>query len=205
MVWFDPVTELSASPPPPCLSRFASCDPLPIRCGVDGNGQTQPSSSSPPTAQSISSVDMNYDIGTRPNQEAGPIERVVLQEGSGEHSSDESESDRSGRTTSTSDVAPPPAALEDAEDGHGHAPDGIIAADCSVEVDVSRSTLREVSSDGRLEGKVDGQGYAAAEGHAERGAWGSPPGRVRAPRLSVDLINVDPFGEAVKNVRTPLL
>ncbi|CAB1116621.1 unnamed protein product [Ectocarpus sp. CCAP 1310/34] len=32
------------------------------------------------TYQSISSVDMSYDLGTKPNREAGPIERVVLQE-----------------------------------------------------------------------------------------------------------------------------
>lgn len=42
--------------------------------------------------QSISSVDMSYDLGTKPNREAGPIERVVLQEGLDEDD-DEDEDD----------------------------------------------------------------------------------------------------------------
>ncbi|CAM9768390.1 unnamed protein product, partial [Ectocarpus sp. 12 AP-2014] len=37
-----------------------------------------------PAVRSISSVDMSYDLGTKPNREAGPIERVVLQERSDE-------------------------------------------------------------------------------------------------------------------------
>ncbi|CAN0528156.1 unnamed protein product, partial [Laminaria digitata] len=58
---------------------------------------------------SISSVDISYDLGAKPDREAGPIERVVLQEDPGEDLdlSDSQGSDERRARIAGASVSPP--------------------------------------------------------------------------------------------------
>lgn len=71
--------------------RVASCIPIPSPDKRTNEKKNQ----------SISSVDMNYDLGSTPALEAGPIERVVLQEDPGEGSSESEGSDELSKRVSS--------------------------------------------------------------------------------------------------------
>lgn len=188
---------------------------------------------------------MSYELGTKPDREAGPIERVVLQEDLGEDldlSESEGSDPRSGRNTSASETAATASAADAATtitDGETMAAGSSVSAGGegyrSMEAGLSGAMerARRNGANGRAgggegEGVVDGAGRARDEKGGWRGReevrrpkpdwgmgggfgvttpvrgggeWGSPVrSRSMTPRLSVDLINVDPVGEAVKHV-----
>lgn len=174
-------------------------------------------------SQSISSVDMSYEVNTKP--EAGPIERVVMQEDvelSGSDGSDERGSRGAGASATADDPAAPlriksPATDETSAGFNGISEDveDLEAGERGRRKVLSRkvgivgfSEDEMVSEREALQKQQEeywGKGYGTARGGSPRrgsgaGNWGSPSRPCVAPRLSVDLIHVDPVGEAVKHV-----
>lgn len=184
-------------------------------------------------SQSISSVDMSYEVNTKP--EAGPIERVVMQEDLGEDiemSGSEESDERGGQSTGASAPADPaaddgpvasmemgPPAINDASAGfngtskyvqdveageHGRrkVPSRKVGAAVGFGEDQVLSDREALQ---KQQEEYWGKDYGTGGGESPRrwsgtGSWGSPSRPCVAPRLSVDLIHVDPVREAVKHV-----
>lgn len=214
---------------------------------------------------------MSYELGTKPDREAGPIERVVLQEGLDEDEDDEDEEDIDldaedaggggggcgGGGDSEEIEGEADEVLDMSEQGRGRAGSeadkrpsgdgggGRSAADAMAEAEAEVvgvfpevGAMEAGDSRGGTGAGVDGQGFRAeAEsmagpdgldydsstaktmqeyqegywgkgyqaaggggGSGGEGGWGSTIRPSMAPRLSVDLINVDPVKELVKTV-----
>lgn len=226
---------------------------------------------------------MSYDLGTKPDREAGPIERVVLQEGldedeeyvdaedgGGSRGGGDGGEDREGRgdgddgmpdmseegrgevgggggssspgpsgtgnrsavdamaeaeaEAEVVDVSPEVGAMEAGDDGGEPAPAGkergtgaddrqdfragaeVVTGPEGLDYDSSTAKTMQQYQEGYW-----GKGYQAGGGGLSGGGggggsgrggwWGSPTRPSMAPRLSVDLINVDPVKELVKTVR----
>lgn len=168
---------------------------------------------------------MSYEVNTKP--EAGPIERVVMQEDLGEDmelSGSEESDERGGQSAGASSAVNPAAAddpaaasdirppatndrfngtskdaqdLEGGEPGRSEVPSRKVGA-VGFDED-EREALQKQQEE------YWGKGYGTVRGESSRrwsdtGNWGSPSRPCVAPRLSVDLIHVDPVREAVKHV-----
>eukprot|EP00752_Nemacystus_decipiens_P006507 g5859.t1 len=207
-----------------------------------------------PTLPSISSVDMSYELGTKPDK-AGPIERVVLQEdldeedeedidadavdddagsGGGEEGNEndvlgasearrgEVGGDGSGSSASPRlngmgnrsaadamaeaeaevvDISSEVDAMEAAREGgpgtdnQGFGPEAeVVTGPDGLDYDRSSAKTLQQYQEGYW-----GKGYQSVSGESGgEGGWGSTIRPSMAPRLSVDLINVDPVKELVK-------
>lgn len=200
---------------------------------------------------------MSYELGTKPDREAGPIERVVLQEGLDEDEEDEEDIDTdaddagsggedsdgrgggengvlgmseegrggSGGTPEPNgtgnrsaaeamaeaeaevvDMSPEVGAMEaGGEGGHvggsqGFRPEAeVVAGPEGLDYDSGSAKTMQQYQEGYW-----GKGYQSGSGgpgSGGEGGWGSTIRPSMAPRLSVDLINVDPVKELVKTVR----
>ena len=171
---------------------------------------------------------MNYDLGSKPDEGAGPIERVVLQEdpfednlsyseGSNDRAAGPSHADSAateGNSHSSPDDDDRSPEAKDASSKNvqamesGVLQNGVIGGRGNGrgsrrgESVVEEDFLRGKKTLQHLQEEYWGNGYRAArEGSprtpGEGAGWVSPS---RPPRLTVDLINIDPVKEAVIHV-----
>ncbi|CAN0427215.1 unnamed protein product, partial [Ascophyllum nodosum] len=178
-----------------------------------------------PGLQSNSTVDMNYGLGSKPDEGAGPIERVVLQEDPFEDNLSDSEgSNDRAAGPSHADSASTEGNSHSSPDDDDRSPEAKDASSKNVqamesgvlqngviggrgngrgsrrgESVVEEDFLRGKKTLQHLQEEYWGNGYRAArEGSprtpGEGAGWVSPS---RPPRLTVDLINIDPVKEAV--------
>ena len=171
---------------------------------------------------------MNYDLGSKPHEGAGPTERVVLQEDPFEDNLSDSEgSNDRAAGPSNGDSAATEGNDHLSPDDDDRSPEAKDASSKNVQAMesgvlqngvvggrgngrgsrrgegvVEEDFLRGKKTLQHLQEEYWGNGYRAARGGSPRrpgegAGWVSPP---RPPRLSVDLINVDPVKEAVIHV-----